>query len=200
MSHARAEPANEVSKPDIERVLAQALGFLRAGQTRRALDCLAARTDLAWDHSFACYLAGLIRVNLGQDAAALPFYDRSLALNPEYAEAIEARARLLQRAEKWEEAIAAYDALLRFQPAKALTAKAAILHGLGRNEEALQTYRQLIATSPDDAAAWYNCGAILATRGEQAEAYDHFQKALECDPGYGLALYGAATALQKLGR
>ncbi|MGC2603824.1 MAG: tetratricopeptide repeat protein [Rhodomicrobium sp.] len=200
MSRARAEPANEVSKPDIERVLAQALGFLRAGQTKRALDCLAARTDLAWDHSFACYLAGLIRVNLGQDAAALPFYDRSLALNPEYAEAIEARARLLQRAEKWEEAIAAYDALLRFQPAKALTAKAAILHGLGRNEEALQTYRQLIATSPDDAAAWYNCGAILATRGEQAEAYDHFQKALECDPGYGLALYGAATALQKLGR
>ncbi len=200
MSRALAEHIAEVSKPDIERVLAQAVGYLRDGHTDRALDCLTAGAELTLNHSFACYLAGLIQVNLGQDAAALPFYDRSLALKPDYPEAIEARARLLQRAENWEDAIAACDAFLQFQPARALTAKAAILHGLGRNEEAVQAYRQLIAISPNDATAWYNCGAILAARGEQAESYDYFRKALECDPGYGLALYGAATALQKLGR
>lgn len=74
------------------------------------------------------------------------------------------------------------------------------MHGLGRDQEAVQAYRQLIAISPNDATAWYNCGAILAACGEQAESYDYFRKALERDPCYGLALYGTATALQKLGR
>ena len=82
------------SKPDIQKILGQALGLLQAGRPEQALQCLAARPEITRGDGFACYLAGLINVNLGQDAAALPFYDRALALKPDYADAIEARARL----------------------------------------------------------------------------------------------------------
>jgi len=140
MNSALAKHADDESKADIEQVLGQALGFLRAGQTDHAFHCLSARAQLIWNHSFACYLAGLIQVNLGQDGTALPYYDRALALKPDYAEAIEARARLLHRAGRLEDAISAFEALRSFRPAGALTAKAAILHDLGRKEEAVQAY------------------------------------------------------------
>ena len=162
------------------------------------MQCLSAHPEIVRGDSFASYLAGLINVNLGRDAEALPFYDRALELKPDYADAIEARARLKQRAGLFDEAIAAYDALFPFKPAAALSAKAAILLDLGREQEALEAYRALTSANPCDATAWYNCGAILAARGEQAAAYEYFHRALACDPGYGKALYGAATALQKL--
>ncbi len=200
MQRGLTKQSTGLPKPDVQHIVGQALGLLRTGRPEQALKCLAARAEIAAGDSFACYLAGLINVNLGRDAAALPFYDRALALKPDYADAIEARARLLQRAGRSSDAIAAYEALLPFKPAAALSAKASILHSLGRAGEALEVYRTLTSTDPSDATAWYNCGAILAECGEQAEAYEYFQKALERNPSYGKALYGTATALQKLGR
>ncbi len=99
MNSTLAENSGTDSGTGFEQVLERALAFLRAGKTDRALGCLTAGAQLTWNHSFACYLAGLIQVNLGRDAAALPFYGGSLALKPDYAEATEARTRLLQRAE-----------------------------------------------------------------------------------------------------
>jgi tetratricopeptide (TPR) repeat protein len=187
-------------KPDIEHILGKALGLLQTGQPEQALQCLTARPEITRGDGFACYLTGLIHVNLGNDAQALPFYDRALVLKPDYSDAIEARARLMQRAGHLDEAIAAYEALSHYKPAASLAAKASILLDLGRNAEAFDAYRALAALTPEDATAWYNCGAIEAASGDQAAASLYFQKALERDPGYGMALYGAATALQKLGR
>jgi tetratricopeptide (TPR) repeat protein len=198
MRHGLARQPPGFSKPDIQNILGQALALLQTGCNEEALQCLATRPEITRGDSFACYLAGLINVNLGQDTAALPFYDRALALKPDYADAIEARARLMQRAGRFDDAVAAYDALFAFKPAAALAAKAAILHGLDRGEEAFEAYYALTSANPCDATAWYNCGSILAARGEQGVAYEYFHKALECDPNYGMALYGAATALQKL--
>ena len=104
------------SRPDQQHILGQVLALLQAGYNKQALQRLTARPEITSGDSFACYLAGLIQVNLGQDAAALPFYDRALALKPDFADAIEARARLLQRAGRLDEAVAAYDALSPSSP------------------------------------------------------------------------------------
>jgi tetratricopeptide (TPR) repeat protein len=200
MQRGLAERKAGIAKPGIQNILGQALGLLQAGRPEQALQCLNACPEVTRGDGFACYLAGLINVNLGQDVAALPFYDRALALKPDYADAIEARARLMQRAGRLDDAIAAYEVLFNFKPAAALSAKAAILLDLGREQEALDAYRALTSADPRDTTAWYNCGAIQAARGEHAAAFEYFQKALERDPGYGMALYGAATALQKLGQ
>lgn len=200
MHHRPAKNPSGLSKPDIQHIVGQALALLQAERQEQALQCLTARPEIAGGNAFACYLTGLINVSLSRDAAALPFYDRALALKPDYADAIEARARLLQRAGRLDEAVAAYEALSPFKPAAALSAKAAILLDLDRAGEAFEAYHALTYADPGDATAWYNCGAILAERGEQAAAFEYFQQALERDPGYGRALYGAAAALQKLGR
>ncbi len=199
MQRRLARQATGSPKPDIQQIIEQALGLLQAGRPERALHCLTARPQIASGNAFACYLSGLINVNLGRDDAALPFYDRALALQPNYTDAIEARARLLQRAGRLEEALMAYEALIRSKPAAALSAKAAILLDLNRSHEALEAYRALTYADPAGATAWYNCGSILAEHGEQAAAYEYFLQALGRDPRYGKAYYGAAVAAQKLG-
>ena len=198
MRHGLARKPARFRSRTFRRFLGRRWRCCKPASNEEALKCLATRPEITRADSFACYLAGLINVNLGQDTAALPFYDRALALKPDYADAIEARARLMQRAGRFDDAVAAYDALFPFKPAAALAAKAAILRGLDRGEEAFEAYYALTSANPCDATAWYNCGSILAARGEQAAAYEYFHKALECDPNYGMALYGAATALQKL--
>ncbi len=224
------------SPPDIQAIVQQALAHLGAHEIGRALACLIAHPEATAHHGFACFLTGLLYVNSGNDAAALPFYDRALALNPRYAEALEGRARIMQRSGRFPEAIADYDALFRIKPANAemlynlgaayegcgrpkealacynrcleaapdytpaLMAEALLLNEGGQSGRALDMLRALIAADPSNGIAWYNCGVVHAGRGEQAEAYECFVKAHALLPAYSRALYGAATALQKLGR
>jgi len=77
----RASPKGAVA-PNIQDILQEAFAHLRANEAGRALACLIAYPRLTHGSPFACYLAGLIYVNAGNDTAALPFYDRALALNP----------------------------------------------------------------------------------------------------------------------
>ncbi len=82
------------------------------------LACLP-RPEATLKDGFACYLIGLVYVNRGNDAAALPFYSQATARNLRHAEALEARARLLHRQGRFNEAIEDYDALFRFRPENA---------------------------------------------------------------------------------
>ena len=99
----RASPKGALA-PNIQDILQEAFAYLRAGEADRAL---------------ACLMAGLIYVNTGNDTAALPFYARALTLDPRYADALEGRARVMQRLKRFKEAIADYNALLRINPPNA---------------------------------------------------------------------------------
>lgn len=224
-------------KPGVQDIVREALAYVRANELERALACLLARPEATLKDSFACYLIGLINVNRGEDAAALSFYDKAIALNARNAEALEGRARLMRRLGRFKEAIADYEALLRFMPARpdalcnlgeayeaaglrakaiecyeralkdsppgytpALTAHALLIYEDGRTESALEELRAALAADPNNATAWYNCGVVHAARDEDREALDCFAHALHLVPGYPKALYGAAGALQKLGR
>jgi tetratricopeptide (TPR) repeat protein len=211
----RASPKSAAA-PNIQDILQKALRFLRAGEAGHALACLIAYPHLTHGHPFACYLAGLIHVNTGNDTAALPFYDRALTLNPRYADALEGRARVMQRLKRFKEAIADYNALLRINSPNAetlynfgaayegagrrddalgcyeraleispahsptLAAKALLLYDGGRVDDALKTLRASLAADPSNETAWYNCGAILASLGDHAEAGNCFDAALIC--------------------
>lgn len=224
------------SPPDIQAIVQQALAHVRNHETGGALACLLAHPEATAHHGFACFLTGLLYVNSGNDAAALPFFDRALQLNPRYAEALEARARIMQRSGRFPEAIADYAALFRIKPpnaemlynlgaayegcgrakdalafyersleaapdyAPASMAKALLLNEGGQSGLALDMLRALIAADPSNGIAWYNCGVVHAGRAEQAEAYGCFIEAHALLPADGRALYGAATALQRLGR
>ncbi|MGO9461500.1 MAG: tetratricopeptide repeat protein [Rhodomicrobium sp.] len=192
--------SDELLKPDIESILGQALTFLRAGKTDRALACLSA-CPVTRDHSFACYLAGLIHVNIGQDGSALPFYDRALQLKPNYSEALEGRARILQRAGRFDEAIAAYEALFRFHPASAGS-----LHNLGsaferagRKTEALDCYERSLEGAPDYLPALLAKALVLHGLGHDRDALQACRQLAAVNPADATSWYNCGVILAACG-
>ncbi len=146
-------------------------------------------------HGFACYLTGLIYVNAGNDTAALPFYDRALALNPSYGEALEGRARIMHRAGRFKEAIADYDALFRTRPAnaEALCNLGAAYEGIGQPAEAMRCYNLTLEASPDYAPALAAKALLLYDEGHLEDALEMLRASIAAGPSNGNAWYNCGV-------
>jgi tetratricopeptide (TPR) repeat protein len=196
----RASPRSAAA-PGIQDILQEALSFLRAGEADHALACLIAYPNLTHGHPFACYLAGLIYVNAGKDTTALPFYDRALALNPRYAEALEGRARIMQRLERFKEAVANYKSLLRIKPANAETLYnlGAAYEGVGRRGDALVCYNRALDISPGHSPALAARALLLYDDGDVDDALETLRASLDADPSNETAWYNCGAILASLG-
>ncbi len=188
---------NSAVKPNIEVILQEALAFLRAGDAERALARLIAHRRLTASHPFASYLAGLITVNIGNDAAALPFYDRALALNPHYADALESRAHVLQRLKRFEEAIADYNALLGVNPANvdALYNLGAAHEAMGACGDAMACYDRALQISPAHSPTLAAKALLLYDDGLVDEALQTLCAAVDADPSNETAWYNCGAIL-----
>jgi tetratricopeptide (TPR) repeat protein len=182
-------------QPDIQTIVRQALAYIRAHETDRALACLTAHPEVIARHSFACFLTGLLYVNSGDDAAALPFYDRALALNPRYAEALEGRARVMQRSGRFKDAIADYDALFRIKPAsvKMLCNLGAAFEGCGHRKDALACYDRSLEAAPGYAPALMGKALLFNGGGQSARALAMLEALIAAEPTNALAWYNCGV-------
>jgi len=189
------------AKPSIQDMLQKAIALLRAGEANHALACLIAYPQLTHGHPFACYLAGLIYVNAGKDTTALPFYDRALALDPRYADALEGRARVMQRLKRFKEAIADYNALLRIKLAneETLYNLGAAYEGLGRRDDALGCYDRALEISPGHSPALAAKALLLYDDGRVDDALETLRASLEAAPSNETAWYNCGAILASLG-
>jgi len=89
---------------------------------------------------------GNARRLLGQRAAALDSYERSLRLQPANVGALKGRGLLLWELDRTEEALASYDTLLAVEPdyADGWIMRGACLDKLGRLEESIAAYRRAL--------------------------------------------------------
>ena len=196
----RASPKGALA-PNIQDILQEAFAYLRAGEADRALACLIAYPHLTHGHPFACYLAGLIYVNAGNDTAALPFYARALTLNPRYADALEGRARVMQRLKRFKEAIADYNALLRINPpnAEIVYNLGGAYEGAGQRDNALRSYERALEISPAHSPTLAAKALLLYDDGCVDDALETLREALAADPSNETAWYNCGAILASLG-
>jgi tetratricopeptide (TPR) repeat protein len=188
-------------EPGIQDILQEALERVRAGDADGALAVLAAHPEKTWEDAFACYLAGLILVNQGDDAAALPFYDRAIALKTQYADALEGRARIFHRLRRYEQAIDDYAALFRIRPASA-----ADLCNLGAAYEAIQLkgeafgcYDRALKETPNHPAAMNAKALLLNAEGRTKEALCTLRALTAAAPSNEIAWYNFGAILASCG-
>jgi FkbM family methyltransferase len=101
-----------------------------------------------------------------------------------------------QQAGKLEDAVRAYDDVLKVQPNRiaALVNKGVALRNLKRYDEAMACFWRAIATEPDNLQAWHNAANTLLDQGRLGEAREALRVAIEKAP----ALPEVWTALSKL--
>ena len=146
---------------------------------------------------------GRVLVDLERLDEALLSFQHALKLDPRHWETADQSATLLYRLERFEEALEHLDLCNKIQPAHAptLRRRARVLRDLERFEDALRDHRRAHQLDPADASTCNDIGDILAQLpGRREEALQWFDRALEIDQDFILALNNKASVLGQLHR
>ncbi|MDA0974101.1 MAG: tetratricopeptide repeat protein [Bacteroidetes bacterium] len=131
------------------------------------------------------------------DTLAMSYYNTVLDIDSTHKEALYNRAYFLQEIGRADDAIEAYDLLLRFYPNTAVAwyNKGYIYFGyLGDAEASISSFSKAIDLEPGYAQAYFNRGVAYEENSERANAIRDYEKVLSLDPGSPQAL----TALNRL--
>ncbi len=127
----------------------------------------------------------------GEYAAAVENYNRTLAIVPESADALQRKAQALADWGKVEFSRGRYDeALKRLRQSVAAVegnpdswvAMGAALGKLGRTEEAIRAFRRAVDLAPGFAPAYLNLGTAYIRNGEEQRGRQFLEKAYRLDP------------------
>ncbi|MGH9334284.1 MAG: protein kinase domain-containing protein [Vicinamibacteria bacterium] len=182
-----------------DRILAE----LSFGLRLRLPASSAREPDLYETHSLEAYEAftkGLINLRAeSRDALdrAILFFERSVALDPAYANAhlqrgiaYDLKADYLSMPELYERALASLDRALVLRPnfVEAHRSRASVLLSLGREEEAEAAVERALAIDPGAASAYQTLGRVYFLGcGDFARAAEYYEKALALNPQAGWA-------------
>jgi protein O-GlcNAc transferase len=136
----------------------------------------------------ALHMLGYLKAQQGQYDEAITLLNKALKQKPDLV-ARTHYAHALLAAQRFEEALAAYDQVLAAQPGsfEAHYNRGVILSQLQRFEESLAALDRAVALQPGAAATWYNRGVVLVGLERHREALDSYDRALALDPSYAPA-------------
>ena len=115
----------------------------------------------------------------GRDAEALVAYKQAIQLDPQYVFAYYFKGNALNKLQRYEEALAAYDEAIRLdQYVDAYVGRGNVLRALERYEEALAAYNEAIRLSPQVASAYDRKILVLEMLDKKQEADEARKKLL----------------------
>lgn len=156
--------------------------------------------ELSPDHlETLVYLGSALR-SLGNNSAAVSYYERALTLQPGMPDIYYNLGNIQHDLGDWEKAAFCYQKALSLRPEFALAAYnlGNICRDQGRLDEAIQCYRHALAHDAEHAASYNNLGNALKHRGELEQAIPCYEKALHYQPDYPDALYNLGNAFYEM--
>ena len=146
---------------------------------------------------------GLAWEKLGNIKEAVGYFDRSLFLNPDYAEAHGNLGTALIALGEPQEALQQFEKSVQLRPDWApahYNLGVALEQVGGRMQESIDQYQQTLRIDPDYAEAHYHLGNALARSEKLEDAVRQYQEALRLRPDYAEAHLNLGAALAKLGK
>ncbi|MGO9339454.1 MAG: tetratricopeptide repeat protein [Terracidiphilus sp.] len=138
----------------------------------------------------------------GEYEAAIPEWNKAIAMNPGDARAHNNFGQTLEHAGQTEAAIAEFRKAVAAKPQypEGQNNLAIALASVGNRGEAIEHYKLAIEANPGYAEAHSNLGRALAEQGRIAEAIEQFEDALKISPEYSEAHNNLGFVLAKSGR
>lgn len=172
------------------------------GQADEAVPLISRAIDSLPQDAQARYLRGVAYESLNLQAKALEDYSECLKLNPERTDALNNKAVVLARMERFEEAAAEFTKLLQLNPQDALAFRN---RGLCRFDQqqydlALADYNQAIELAPRAPANWFQRGNVFLEQERFDRAEADYSQAIELDPDFARAWMNRGVARYQDGR
>ncbi len=136
-----------------------------------------------------------VAARLGRYGDSESLLTRCLELAPGFNAARHNYALVLQRQDRFAEALREVDRLLQADPTDTggRNLKAALLGRLGDVQQSAEIYRQVLDQFPAHPKVWHSYGHALRTAGQQAESVAAYRRTIELLPGYGEAYWSLAN-------
>jgi tetratricopeptide (TPR) repeat protein len=134
----------------------------------------------------------------GNNAEAITYYDKALAIDPNDTIALNGKGNSLNGLGDYAQAIQYFDKALAINPndASALNGKGNSLSLQGNDIRAIQYFDKALAIRPNDINILYNKADSLNRLGNYTEAIKYYDRSLAIDPNYKIAIDGKNTALR----
>lgn len=164
----------------------------------RAIDVVARHPGCEIAHNIAGAVAGAAR----RHEEAVNFYDRAVALAPDYVEAFNNRGNALKELGRHQAALASFDAAIALAPdyAEAHLNRAIVLRLEKRFDEAIAANGAAIRCNPGLLQAYSNRGNIFQELYRFHDALADYDRALQLDPGFAIAHVNRGNVLRNLDR
>ncbi len=197
----RGEAGAEAPAAELQELQRQAGQLYRAGRPAEALATCHELMRHQPGRPDLLAFAGMIALELGDDAQAVELYQAAVARRPDHAEAHYNLGNALKNLDRLQDAAAAYERAVALRPdlAPAHNNLGNALQALGRHAEAEAAYRRTIALAPDVADTHRNLGIVLQRLGREDEAEAAYRRALEILPGWDRAFGNLASLLMGRG-
>jgi tetratricopeptide (TPR) repeat protein len=140
--------------------------------------------DATKDNYLACNNLGFYLENHNKPDEAMTWYEKSLAINPNYEDAQNNLGHLLASKDRNEEAIIHYQIALRIKPSlvEAHNNLGNALAALGKQDDAIAEYQAALHYNADDEDAHNNLGIARAMQGRLDEAIQLLTEAVRLKP------------------
>jgi predicted O-linked N-acetylglucosamine transferase (SPINDLY family) len=183
-SRKQGEQTAELVLSEADRIVQEGLAHHRAGRLGEAETLYREVLEGCPEHPDGLHLLGLIALQVGQAAMALPLFDRAIAVRSEFAEAYVDRGNALHRLQQYQAAVESYDKAISVRPgfAEAYSDRGVALFQLGRYQEDLESCDRAIELNPNLAAAHGNRGAALLRVGQYEAALESCDRAICLNP------------------
>jgi tetratricopeptide (TPR) repeat protein len=139
---------------------------------------------------------------MGQSAAAIKDYDKTIALNPRYAKAYIGRGNAYIGEGRYDEAIKDYDTAARLRPdlADVSNGRGGVYGSKGQYDAAIEEFDRAIGLDPEFAEAYYNRGNAYEGKGQVDAAIKDYDRAIALRPDYAEAHNGRGRAYDSKGQ
>jgi tetratricopeptide (TPR) repeat protein len=148
--------------------------------------------------------AGEIMLEQGKPEMALQHLEGFGETHPSHAiDMMQARADILGRMERHEDALELYDRVIEYRPdsERPMLGKAELMLRMGQLEDAIELYREAVDRWPDSAFALNALGYTLADRTDRYdEAERLIKKAMEIEPDSGAIIDSWGWVLYRQGQ
>ncbi len=188
-------PHPEAASANAAALVGKVETALRGGDMAGAMRLSDEAVTAGAEHPTLLSLAGLRRMNMGQDDSALPLLQRARELAPRHVGVLDALGQCLTRLDRARDAVAVFDAALSVAAdARLHVNRAMALESLSELDAARAGFEQALKLQPGHAEALARLASLAVQRGDTKTARDLGARALAANPHEPAALVALATA------